>query len=431
MKEIRKAVALVLIYQNEFFIIQRQNFLRTFPGYWSFPGGKVDRGDIVESLDETLLNCLKRETKEELDIELDLSKSENYLKLAKATSPAFNPYRFETYFYAYFCKEKPKMNIDRNEAKLGHWFSTNDFIDDYDRGNKLIVRPILETIKHMHAGNLSFIDFDQIRSQDEIPFIEPLSGFYQYMPLSNTVPPATRTNAFVIGDDKKVIIDPSPKDENEFLDFLKICKTLNLEKVIISHHHGDHHQFAPDLARELNLPIYLSKDTFARISKKWGDDYFKNIEVKILKEGDIIGLWKNEKIKVYEIPGHDEGHLGFAPESLKWFIVGDLFQGIGTVVVGGDEGDMTKYLASLDKVIKLAPKCVLPSHGIALGGTNILQKTKEHRLMREDQIRELHYKGKSAQDILKVIYFDLPEKLHKYALANIDSHLKRIKNQVP
>ena len=90
---------------------------------------------------------------------------------------------------------------------------------------------------------------------------------------------------------------------------------------------------------------------------------------------------------------------------------------------------MAKYMDSLQKVIDLDPKCVVPSHGVALGGTNILQKTMEHREMREKQILKLFKLGKNINQILDEIYFNIPSKVRKYAAANIQSHLKKLRSE--
>ena len=88
---------------------------------------------------------------------------------------------------------------------------------------------------------------------------------------------------------------------------------------------------------------------------------------------------------------------------------------------------MQKYLESLRKVISMKPSCVIPSHGIALGGTFILEKTLKHRMLREKQIFELHTKGLSIDEILNLIYFNIPKQVIKYARKNIESHLDKLK----
>lgn len=435
MSDIRQAVSVVFVCGKDIFTIVRQNYLRSFPGYTAFPGGKVDKTDIViDNPEQSLKNTVFREMKEELHIDLeellDSGEVEDISRIARATSPDFNPVRFEVTFFRVLCSKKSKFIVDENEVKESAWIDSSSLMREYNFGKRLMIMPIRKVIESLGLKSdfNDFIDFDLIE-RGPIPMIEPIKNLMQFMPLSNTLPPANRTNAFLIGDETKFLVDPSPKDMDEYRKLFNIMQAYPIDKIFITHHHGDHHQFAPELARALGVPIFISKDSLARCLNKHGEDYFIDIDINISKEGDIVGKWRNKDVYVYEVPGHDEGQLSLAPSSLEWCIVSDLFQGIGTVVVGGEEGDMAKYMNSLKKIIELAPRCVIPSHGIALGGTHILEKTLKHREMREEQVLELHQKGKDIDEILKTIYFDLSRRLMPYAKANIQSHLDKLKNE--
>src|SRR3546814_19269597 len=96
-------------------------------------------------------------------------------------------------------------------------------------------------------------------------------------------------------------------------------------------------------------------------------DYFQGLAVHHYREGDVICRWLGRPVKVYEVPGHDEGQLALMPDDLAWCIVGDLIQGIGTVVIAKPEGDMRKYFATLERLIALNPRVIIPPHGMALG----------------------------------------------------------------
>jgi len=117
------------------------------------------------------------------------------------------------------------------------------------------------------------------------------------------------------------------------------------------------------------------------------------------------------------------------PDSRKWFLVGDLIQGIGTVVIGGDEGNMNKYFDSLRKVILLNPGIILPSHGIALGSTFRLQKTLEHRQMRENQILKLSKLKMNPDEMVDELYQNLATGMKKYALSNVLKHLDKLRDE--
>lgn len=439
-KPIKDAVSIILECDGEVLTIVRQNFLRSFPGYTAFPGGKVDELDsesfisakYLSKYPDTLMNCMVREAQEELqlDIEHEIS-CDNIIAIdyiAKAVTPSFNPYRFETYFYRICFKQKPHLVIDHNEAASAKWYHPQAVLDEFWQGQRLCVPPVRYVLESLANKKQDYplIFENRFDLTKVVPHIESIAGIHQIMPESDTVPPATRTNAFIIGD---LLIDPSPKNEAELDKFLAVVSKHNPKAIFITHHHNDHHQNLPLLVSKLKLPVWASEDTLKRIRSKKGKSYFENTVTKVIYDGDDVTKWLGQKVLVMAIPGHDEGHLGLYPEGKEWFLAGDLFQGIGTVVIGTEEGDMQKYFETLERVINLAPKCVIPSHGIALGGTNILQKTLEHRKMREKQILEFAKKGLSTDEILEQVYFDIPDKLFKYARLNIESHLIKLQNE--
>jgi glyoxylase-like metal-dependent hydrolase (beta-lactamase superfamily II) len=245
------------------------------------------------------------------------------------------------------------------------------------------------------------------------------------------------TNCFLIGEpgSDTLIVDPSPKDETvyanlkDILEQIRDFKDFKYSGIFITHSHGDHHQHAPELAREYSLPVIISENSHRRILSKSGGDYFKGIEVKHAKEGDKVIRWNGLDVNVYEIPGHDEGHLGLAPQGMDWFLAGDLIQGVGTVVIGKEEGNMAKYFNSLKRVIELNPKYVMPSHGGPQPSVKILKKTLNHRIKREKQVLKLFKRGKTTEQMVEIIYKGVDQRLWPLALMNIEGHLEKLKQE--
>ncbi len=439
------AVSIVMTCGDEMFAIQRQFFLKAFPGYWAFPGGKVDLGDehfsfdhlVSNDIDQRLFGAVVREAQEELGVDFrEEIKNGNISKvsaLGLAVTPDFNPYRFATYFFRIHFTKKIDFEVDRNEARIAKWMSSAELLKQYSMGFILAVPPVIKVIEKLglnpdteRIDDLNF-EYD---SDKFVPYIESLKSVRQIMPLSHTLPPATRTNAFLVGDEgsDKILIDPSPIDNDEYVKFLRTVAQFGVDKIMLTHHHADHHERSTQMARELNLPMILSTDTFNRLLKS-DPAYFKGIKTSFLKEGDVITQWLGRDVIIIEIPGHDEGHLAVASRDMSWFLAGDLFQGIGTVVIGGDEGNMKKYFETLEKVIKLSPRVVYPSHGIGLGGTSILEKTLEHRKMRESQILQMAKEGMEPEQMLEKIYAEVPKNLWSYALMNIHKHIDKLKEE--
>lgn len=443
MSKIVDAVSIVLTCGDEIFAIQRQYFLSAFPGYWAFPGGKVEKNDeqyfiehqLTEMIDPRLFGAVVREGQEEIGIDLRKEIAEGRVSsvdfLGLAITPDFNPFRFSTYFFKIDFKTKVEFVIDKNEARLAEWVSCTDLLRKFNDGQILAVPPVVKVIetlgKNPQTKSIDDLNFTYDNSQ-YVPYIESIKGMRQIMPLSHTLPPATRTNAFLIGDpgSPRVLIDPSPRDDEEYRKFKNTLELFGVDQILITHHHPDHWERTDILARELNVPVLLSSYTHERITEK-RPHYFNGIKTQFLHEGDVVTKWVFNNVLVMNIPGHDEGQIAVYSEDLSWFLAGDLFQGIGTVVIGGPEGDMKKYFETLERIIKLSPKVVYPSHGIGLGGTSILEKTLEHRRLREKQILTLHQEGLKPEEMLGKIYAEVSRELWPYALENILKHLQKLR----
>lgn len=439
----RESVSAVFATKDKLFFIKRQNYLSVFPGYYATPGGKVDQTDSTEALlspiwpkdiAPQILHALIREVQEEVNYDLIAGILTGEVvsidDIGIAITPEFNPYRFKNYYLKITLKHEVNFSLDHSEVEFGEWNTPRALLDRYHRGEMLAVPPAVMLLKvfendpaHNTPVNMS-LPHDP---ETEVPMIESLYGVRQFLPLSNTFPPANRTNCFIIGDSDypRYLIDPSPKNEAELEKLLKATSKIGFDRIFLTHHHPDHYEFSRDIALKFGVPMEMSEFTYNII----GSHYFKGIEVALKREGDVITKSLGQEVIVYEVPGHDEGQLALAPRNLNWFLAGDLIQTVGTVVIGGPEGDMTKYFNSLQRVIDLNPKNIIPSHGIIIGGTNKLLETLNHRKERENQIKELLQMGRSLQEILDVIYVGLKPELLPYALKTIEAHITKIHNE--
>jgi ribonuclease/clavin/mitogillin len=447
MKELmRESVSAVFVAMGKIYFTKRNNHLNVFPGYHATPGGKVEETDSneldkifedVAVLNSTvrpqILNALIREVREELNFDLlEAIKEGSVLKindLGVAITPEFNPYRFKNYYYKIELKSPIEFDLDKEEAEFGIWQTSREFLNQFEMGKILAVPPAIRILRSLE--NEKFTDeilnlTHEYDADQFVPMIESLAGIRQLLPLSNTFPPANRTNSFIIGDEneKKFLIDPSPKDEVELKKFENSINKIGFFAIMLTHHHPDHYEFSNVIAKKYNVPMYMSADTYKRI----GEKYFEGIDVHLLKEGDCLTKSLGRDIFVYEVPGHDEGQLALAPKTMEWFLVGDLIQTNGTVAILAPEGNMKKYFATLKRVIELNPKYIIPSHGIIIGGVNKLIETLNHRTAREGQIIELLNANKTLDEMIAIIYPTLKESLIPYAKKTIEAHIEKIRS---
>ncbi len=440
---IRDSVSAVFACGDEIFMIGRQPYLPAFPGYHAFPGGKVDRAESQEPFGIALLDAhepramraLARELAEELGFDLAeacrVGQVLAVVALCSATTPEFEQFRFCNRFFRIDVQSKPAFTVDAEEAEWAHWRRPDQFLGAWREADALIVPPIRAMLAALTRNpqqapieGVAFVD-DAARC---VPLMEVLPELWQLPVRSNTLPPADRTNAMIIGP---YLLDPSPADEAELERLVHTLEVFAgehypIEALFLTHHHPDHHQFANVLARRLGLPIHLSQDTHRRIAGRQGATYFEGIDLRHRSDGEVLTRWRGEDVLVIAVPGHDEGQLALAPRGMAWFFVGDLIQGVGTVVISAPEGHMGRYFQTLEKVIALKPKIIIPSHGIAMGSTYRLEATLAHRREREREVLRLHREGLAKRMILDTLYQGLDERLRPLAMANIKAHLTKL-----
>jgi glyoxylase-like metal-dependent hydrolase (beta-lactamase superfamily II)/8-oxo-dGTP pyrophosphatase MutT (NUDIX family) len=440
------SVAAVFCYAGRIFAVRRQPHLNTFPGYESFPGGKIDKEDPHErhparflcDWDGQKMHALVREIQEELGYDLPAEIACDQVAsvkfLATVLAPSIVPVRFRLHFFRIDLKTLPEFTPDPGEIADTFWETPQQLLNRYHRGDALMVPPlrwVLEELSRKPQGT-EFGDLSPHFDEDNyVPRLEQLSELEILAVPSNTLPPEKRTNAFLIGDNNspKILIDPSPESPEVLERLLRTLRQDIVSAVFLTHHHQDHHEYAPELARRLKVPIWMSEDTRIRITQKQGPDYFSGLQIETKQEADRLTSWKGEAVQVHSVPGHDAGQLALAPESLRWFIVGDLIQSVGTVVISAPEGDMAAYFQTLEKIIDLDPAVIVPSHGTPMRSTFRLRATLQHRREREKAILELYAKGKTQTEMLDIIYQGIEQQLRPLALKNIQSHLAKLRQE--
>ena len=415
------SVAAVLSCGERILMGKRHFKMKAFPGYLSFPGGKVDRSD------ENHHAALIRELIEETGIDLSQHPGAIIEEIGPAITPPFESIRFETLFYRVifpdsFAMEFDSITLDEREFIATYKETPHELLSRYQKGSEIMVPPLQKILIGLDQGKKGFpIQFD--KKEGELYRLAPQAG-YEMIPVpSLTLPPAKFTNAFLIDG---LLVDPAPKDQESYLALVETLKNDTVRAIFITHHHQDHLMQSHKLAKEWSVPMMMSKETHHLIQAQ-NPHFFSMVkEVKIVREGETVGEWLGRPIKVMEVFGHDLGQLALYPECRSWFLVGDLIQGVGTVVIKRPEGDMGEYFKSLEKVIALNPKYILPSHGTILGGVHFLEKALAHRKQRESDISRLLQESKTEEEILDILYSTIPSTLRPYALHNIRSHRHKL-----
>jgi glyoxylase-like metal-dependent hydrolase (beta-lactamase superfamily II) len=153
---------------------------------------------------------------------------------------------------------------------------------------------------------------------------------------------------------------------------------------------------------------------------------------RAIGEGDVIE-GTEFGLEVLHTPGHAPNHLCFVLEEERVLFTGDhVLDGTTTVVSPQRGGDMTQYLASLERLRKLRRiSRICPAHGDVIEEPQArLDEYMKHRRLRERQILKLLGEGPTKiTDIVARLYTDTPEGLLDMAGRQVHAHLIKLKNE--
>ncbi len=215
------------------------------------------------------------------------------------------------------------------------------------------------------------------------------------------------SNTYLVGVDEIVVVDPGPDDAGH-VDAVVGCGGDRIRWVAVTHSHEDHAGAAPALAARTGAEILA----FGAV-----DDGFEleSTEFRLL---------------ALHTPGHSPDHLCYLLEEERMLFSGDTVIDGSTVAIVPPEGDMTAYLASLERLSsrRLRLRSIAPGHGHLIDDPAArLASYVSHRLEREAAIVAALEGGAITIDqLVDQIYPDLPAALRTAATQTTHAHLLKL-----
>ena len=253
--------------------------------------------------------------------------------------------------------------------------------------------------------------------------IEPVEARVGVVPVRTpTLPPATHTNVWVLGDRRVTVVDPASPYEDEQGRLLAALDGVEVERIVLTHHHPDHVAGAWALQRALAARGRAAPIVAHAVTAAW-------IGVAVdqtVGEGDALHV-DGVDWTVHHTPGHAPGHVVLHQPGAGVIVAGDMVAGVGTILIGPDDGDLGQYLASLDRLQALGADRLLPAHGPALQHAGVvLGMYVAHRHQRTEQVRQaLHRLGHAGPfELVPQVYPELAPEAAPIAALQIFAHLR-------
>ena len=230
------------------------------------------------------------------------------------------------------------------------------------------------------------------------------------------------TNAYLIGKNDLTLVDPGPANEEHIDNIIKIADG-KIKRILVTHTHKDHSPAALPISKILNVPMY---GRLVDGESLWEDETF--IPDIIMSDGDVIET-SEYSIEAIHTPGHASNHLCFLIPEINCLLTGDHIMDGSTVVIAPPDGDMTKYISSLEKLFNYKIDTFAPGHGSYMNEPEkTIQAIIRHRLTREGKVfRRLEEAGSSDLDqLVKLVYDDVSEMLYPIAKFSLQAHLIKL-----
>jgi glyoxylase-like metal-dependent hydrolase (beta-lactamase superfamily II) len=237
----------------------------------------------------------------------------------------------------------------------------------------------------------------------------------------------TGTQSYVVGNQGEVaVIDPGPLEDDHIEALLAAIGGARVSAIVCTHTHRDHSPAAAALQQKTGAPVigcapFSLTDDGPRSDASFDPSYTPD---RVLADGERLA-GAGWTLTAVATPGHTSNHLCYALAESGALFTGDHVMGWSTSVVSPPDGDMTAYMASLQKLHDRDDRVYYPAHGPEVTRPRQLVRGMiGHRRQRENQIlRRIEAGDTRIPEMVPQMYKGVDQRLWPAAERSVLAHL--------
>ena len=235
------------------------------------------------------------------------------------------------------------------------------------------------------------------------------------------------TNTYLVGTGRRRILLDTGQGVAAWLPVLEQAMRRvgceELQEIVLTHAHVDHIGGCEQVMRRFG-PLTVKKLPWPEVDAGY------SFEITPIADGDVVRT-EGATLRAIHTPGHAPDHLCYWIDEERSLVSGDNVLGVGTTVIPAQSGDLSQYLASLERLLALAPERIYPAHGPCIAnGVRKIQEYLDHRRARDEQIlAALRSGARDVPAIVAIVYAAYPVALHAAAGQSVASHLRKLERE--
>jgi len=243
----------------------------------------------------------------------------------------------------------------------------------------------------------------------------------------------TGTQTYLVGTRDVAVIDPGPDLPGQVDAIIAAIGGAPLRAIVCTHTHRDHSPAAAELKARTGAPIIGCAPVVVDDSGPRADAPFDRSYVPdtALRDGERIE-GEGWTLEALHTPGHTSNHICYALPEARAMFTGDHVMGWSTTVVSPPDGDMARYMESLNRLMARDQEEVYYSaHGEPIDQPQrFVRGLIGHREQREGQIvRLLEKQAGVIPDMVAMMYAGVDKGLHGAAGLSVLAHLIDLENR--